>query len=987
MLLDLYIANRKADVPENFSVLYNYNSKDLSSPTAVKNKFSSTITLYGTPNNNTIFGEIWNLGRILIPEEGTPGPYDTGKILAGVNFDPRKRVDFKIFNNSELIEAGYLQLIEVNVGLKETSYRLQLYGGLGDFFYTLQYGEDNKQKTLQDLYYGWKPTKLEEDTERLGVWDRNFIITSWAYLGYTPQNNRIEEDITAIPSYSGKYEDFSTNKVLVNADSLEQDHTFVWTTTAFPIEVSYEGEPYRRYKNKYVLVETPRELSEFEARDLRSIHQRAGLRFSSFFNAISRPENNGGYTVVLDPKIKDDTPYFQRSWILLDRPKFEKTAKNSRYDLTGYVDILDGRASSTTILIGSPYSTFDTTTYNTPCITFNTTIKIGFQMDADFFADRDKPAYWCGNTYEYIVSGTRHKVIWDYLGLRLEIFDPQTNEIIDSSTPYLFACSGPRVPSGMAFIPSMGHMRMEAFPYCSNYASQLIYNTFGGENKAVEVKTYKKELGETRRADGVVYEDYNSETPIEVRWNRIRKYSNFQIRARVFKLRQTAESDDFEHSNPSGWTWTTEIGAFRQWYMVLNPTWAMQNPSTALGNTNEIVAARSRFSINDAFLEDSVQDTSSPYGITKQTLFGNTSSPLKYLLDWAKLFDLRFRMDSFTKTVYIETRDSYYQNDIGDLKVDLNKNVVINPTIAKYKAFGYGLPVAETYASNIYNRKTTTPYGKHDFTTGYEFNDETNDIFKDSVYKALIPYSQSSYYFSHMDTHDIPSCALSPSYKISLYREGTGGNPYEVHTWDWTFLWDQIHDSYGAVYNDPQAKMCLFSPDDSYVDGVNSLVFYNGKHYTQDYIVSDDTQEMMELNNEPCYILSRDYNEVMLPGFVPIFLNSYFPETSPTLVSYSYNFEAPQFEFNNSEIPYSSDAPLYQRFWRKYMDDLYNENGKTITVYAFVEGRPEEMMRRFWFFQNSIWVINEIKNYNISSPNTPVQMILAKVDNPTNYFN
>ena len=263
-MLELYIANQKADIPENFSVLFNYNSTEVSNPTAIKNKYSSTITLPGTPVNNKLFGDIWELGRILIPETNDQrGPYDIGRILSSVHFDPRKRVDFKIFNNSDLIESGYLQLLEINYNLSEITYRLSLYGGIGDFFYTLQYDENNVEKNLGSLYWGWSGTLETENQVSFALWNRDFVKDTWDNLSTITTSPDIRKDITAIPSYSGQYQDFSADKVLVNVPSLSGYYSGA-NTSVFPTTRTDGGQTYSLYNGKYALLETPRELSEYE---------------------------------------------------------------------------------------------------------------------------------------------------------------------------------------------------------------------------------------------------------------------------------------------------------------------------------------------------------------------------------------------------------------------------------------------------------------------------------------------------------------------------------------------------------------------------------------------------------------------------------------------------------------------------------------------------------------------------------------------------
>lgn len=973
-MLELYIAGLKADIPENFSVLFNYNSTEVSNPTAIKNKYSSSIILPGTPENNKIFGDIWKLGRLLIPKESESNlPHTTGRLISGVNFDARKRVDFKIYNNSDLIESGYLQLLEVNIGLEEITYRLSLYGGLGDFFYTLQYDEDNVEKNLASLFWGWKGTKGEEDTTSLGIWNREFIRDSWAKIPNTPAGGDIEEDITAIPTYSGMYEDFSSDKVLINVPSLSSYYS--QSSVLFPSSVVNDNKTYSLYDSKYALLETPRELDEWEARDLRAEYQRVGVRFSSFFKAISNPLNNGGYNVVLDPDI-EDTPYFQKSWILLDRPVFEEITTDPVSPSTGEIHILSSESSVSKdfMYTDSQQSIFNTSTYVNPRFYANINVGIDFThpVYGEYYGFIPSPAS-CGNNYH-----NSNTAIWDSLGARIEMYNPDTNALIANSDTFILRNNGMTV-NGRIY-GSIDDARDDIRDRIYLEIQDKVYSQYGGTRRPVRNNDYKRQRTSRSVVGQTVYDNYKSSENISLSWEDMPVNSRFKLRLRLFKIRvQGAYSSD---SLPASfWSWSTSIGAFNEWWELLY----QGTDDTLVRRLNtEIIATDSFLKIEAAyFLDDSATEEIQARSITKSRIFSSSSNPLKYLLDWTKMFDLRFRTDQYEKIVYIDKRQNYFLDETGDLRVDLAKGIKLDPTVAKYKAFSYGLPIPESYMSQLYSRKTSEPYGKVRLNTGYEFNNETKDLYEDSVYKALIPYAMNSYYFSHQGTRDIPSVALSPTYEYTLYTTSGADDNYSQTI---SAAWEFIASSYNTKYLDPHPKLCIFNEDDNSLSGVNSIVFYNGTYENSDIQISDNVQAMFDLNESPCYLLSRSMNEVELPLDIPVFFNSYVSPSNPTVYTASFNFGAPVKEVKNSEEDYEYRAPIYYGFWDLYTQDLYSADSRSIQVYAFIEGKPEDMMRKFWYYDDSLWVIQEIKNYNISNPNVPTQMVLVRVENPTNYL-
>ena len=61
--ISLYIAGQPVDLDEQSFILFNYTMEEMSNPTIVRNSFSQSITLQGTPRNNKIFGSIFRADR------------------------------------------------------------------------------------------------------------------------------------------------------------------------------------------------------------------------------------------------------------------------------------------------------------------------------------------------------------------------------------------------------------------------------------------------------------------------------------------------------------------------------------------------------------------------------------------------------------------------------------------------------------------------------------------------------------------------------------------------------------------------------------------------------------------------------------------------------------------------------------------------------------------------------------------------------------
>ena len=82
----LYIKDKYVDVEDEELFLFTYSNNSVENPEAIKNNYSKTITLNGTPNNNKLFDEI----------------YLTDSLVN--RFDTTKREVFELCDNGNLMK-------------------------------------------------------------------------------------------------------------------------------------------------------------------------------------------------------------------------------------------------------------------------------------------------------------------------------------------------------------------------------------------------------------------------------------------------------------------------------------------------------------------------------------------------------------------------------------------------------------------------------------------------------------------------------------------------------------------------------------------------------------------------------------------------------------------------------------------------------------------------------------------------------------------
>lgn len=283
--IELYINNQKVYFQNPPEIFITYAHTELHNPTVVKNSYTKTVTVEGTPENNRIFNEFYDMKRI--NNDGL--------------FNPSRKECFCLYRNGEPMESGYVKLDKVTKRNGRITYDITLYGGLGQFLYNLQYKEDGEKMKLSDLEY---------NTDFNISIDRNTIKDAWQHITGMKEVDEVYDIVNFAPCYNGIPENFSADKIAIDVESFKSD------------DALYDS--FVKSKNGYTTVdgwmiaELEKEYDEWQIGDLRSYLQRPVVRFKDVIQACCKPENNGGYLVNLDDEFfNEGNPYYENAWMTL----------------------------------------------------------------------------------------------------------------------------------------------------------------------------------------------------------------------------------------------------------------------------------------------------------------------------------------------------------------------------------------------------------------------------------------------------------------------------------------------------------------------------------------------------------------------------------------------------------------------------------------------------------------------------------------------
>lgn len=391
-MVELYIENYLVEFKDDITIPFTYETIDPNKLSSIKNSFTKTVEIPGTKKNNEIFGDLFRIDRYIPSTQIFQ--YHFGVKNIGFQFDPHKKAEYQLINNGIIINRGYCVLNDIVIKNEvDITYKITLYGGIGEFFYSLAYNEDGSPKTLYDMHWAWRkrnsaytdydsPMNIEQENNDIimdcstravnlayhylkPIEEIYYDGETWEHLGesnwWYDDNTAyhitdIDKDVVFIPCYTGTYNDFDSKKMLISTfnqnynpgigNNVMTNDTKNKLSKSFPDQLEDysdgSGTPtvYTTMDKtldstgayRYGIATFSRDLDPWEAGDIRVNEMPVGIRLSKLMRTLSEPFNNGGYEVEWHPDILN-SPYWNYSWVMLGKMNQEKE-KNSVPNIT-----------------------------------------------------------------------------------------------------------------------------------------------------------------------------------------------------------------------------------------------------------------------------------------------------------------------------------------------------------------------------------------------------------------------------------------------------------------------------------------------------------------------------------------------------------------------------------------------------------------------------------------------------------------------------
>ncbi len=922
--ISLYIGEELVDLDDQSLILYNWTMEDLSNPTVVKNSYSQTVTLQGTPQNNRIFGECFRVDRRIMPGSS---------LYTGVGFDPTRKTPFTIYSEtSEILQSGYVKLNSVLLSGAQVQYNITLYGGLGSFFYALSYDAQGNKRTLADLDYletGNSDTELDFDITAASVeaaWSalQSGVSGKWQVVNFAPCYNGIPDG------------DFSADKAVAMPSSIGLSDT------------QTDGDDTYGTKSGYSLINLAQEHDEWAVKDLRSYLQRPVFSMESFFEAICRPENNGGYNVDVSSLVREgsSSKLYHNIWMTLPMlTELNLSQTEIDADMTGPDTSFNPYESIASYYISS-----------SPDMPANA--MIGAEIHFRLCYKTDNTTYNTLTTKLLREVSQHGDVAHQDTAIFLQLVAYSGNERV----------GGSKVACVSTVENSEGYLTPQSVAEACGYTPYFI------DDDIYEDYSIQSLFGKTE--DG----NYLQDTEMTLKISDAPAVNKLVLYMTPYFVYGSSYSD--YHAQRRGYPIEFD-----------NAEIALQNHINSESGT--IVQGLESDTITAEIPDGEIR---SGAHITKQVLLSTEHTPAEYLLSFCKMYGLYFIYDSPTKNIRIVTRNDLYSEaseviDLSD-RIDLSQDREIVPFVFESKWYDFALESDGGEFWNNYKSQYGVEYGIQRVDTGYDFEADNINLMDGNVFRNAATVLERSPYFNRIRVVNtfIPSVFVDKGNTYTLWNvisdpgEGRDSKEFGISnppdSADVTYL-NPDYEGYDAL---ALGKMQFHDADGKPLDGAGVLVqLVSYVRLTGWYGLSDDTPQMVTLNDgKPCWILKSHYSDEVV---LPMMRRCIYSGSDPVMDK-SLDFgRARELSIPGVRYP-DDDCTLYELYWKKYLTDRYDNDTKILRCRVDLSGLPvgQDLLRRFFWYDNQRWVLNKITNYSYTTYDT-AECEFIQVQDEQNYIN
>ena len=763
------------------------------------------------------------------------------------------------------------------------------------------------------------------------------VNTAWQRLKNPNKTGTNKWDtINFAPMYNGLPEDIDAGKALINISG-----SSVFTAST----ITSDGNTYETYQdNMLALSSFSDEHTEWEIGDLRSYCQRPVLNVKKFFEAVQTTAYEKGFILNLDEGFFNNlNPYYSKTWLtmpMLTQLETDGQTWTGRCSSTYTEDVKPKTEATANVIFTGQ---LNGTEISLPDVNGKSNLNIKFSLSADVnYSGSELYTGFLMHNYNSTQTGNTFDDSYNQnnnsgIVIQFIVKDVDNDAIIAASPTYTLS--------------SLIDGQVKKYPSYVGYGSNQegIAGTFKNNSGRWEFIG----LGGNTEFDAVV-ED-------------VPRVNNMSVSMVVY-------------------SYATKLYRDNEYWL------------DTLRKGEEIKTLRGHVNDGDLIFT-SFGKTGSNAHITARMMFSNMGSVADYMIGFSKMFGLKWLQEG--KTINLMTRNRYYTKTINDYSDDSDRsNIKTEPLTHNKRYYDLKNDADETYFTEKYKRDWGAEYGRQRVDTGYKFDSDVEEFFKDLVYKGGVYGKMKSNYYRHIKGKNwngmsnrewIPSPILD---KITYSLVKNGNDPDDTKDIEVGMdVIKYINYSPTARY-DCNDRMCFADSSDGAVDGDSVLLFYNGykeqkdaNGFPIDYMLTDDLEAMFALNgdNATWLITSTEFDTTgkriaykydALPDF-----GRYYTDGTNSIVL-SLDMGEPKELY--CDLASNPNSTIYSRFWKRYLTDQMNVDARKINVpLLYRAGMDAQTLRDFIKIDNQVYMLNSA-DYNVGTTGL-TDSELIKINDVYNY--
>lgn len=358
----------------------------------------------------------------------------------------------------------------------------------------------------------------------------------------------------------------------------------------------------------------------------------------------------------------------------------------------------------------------------------------------------------------------------------------------------------------------------------------------------------------------------------------------------------------------------------------------------------------------DSYVEETDGAIRSNSKLTMDRVWSFDENPFELILKYCKMFRLVFDYDKDSKELTIMTRDrffSHYTIEDWTNKLDKSKDYNVEPINFDKKYFNFKYKEGSGQRMEYYQDKYLTNYGSYKLDTGYDFNSDSNDIFDDLQ----------------------PSMICTKKQDSSMFNTRYPDKPNYLG-WNYKYLPKEYF-----VENDNDGKNA---------GNAGAFYFRDGRYRCDERIHNKNTNNVAVIrisDDSERQIKDRSYCWHLLGEYMV--QTEWLPAVTPYIDGYAFQFSKPaELYYNRDILNPSSVKYIYERWWKKYLDERYSVQTKVLTAYFYLQANDflNFKFNKFVMVDNILYMVNKIYDFNLTTDKT-TKVQLVQVNDIEAYTN